>query len=80
MSYRHYNPYKRSFPPGSNWRRIALRLWLVQILRDFARDRASVWYQEIREIMHGEGGRILAWLSLGAGLAVLACLAIRRGM
>ena len=78
MSYRHYNPYKRSFPPGSNWRRIALRLWLVQIVRDFARDRASVWYQAVRRFLQGE--MVLFWMGLGAVLAVLACLAIRRGM
>jgi hypothetical protein len=76
MSYRAWNPYKNSYPRGSNWRRIALRLWLVQIVRDFARDRASVWYQEIREIMHGEGEMVLFWMGLGAVLAVLFCLAI----
>jgi len=76
MAYRHYNPYKRSFPPGSNWRRIALRLWLVQIVRDFARDRARVWYQAVRRFMRGEGGLRLFWWCLGTVLAVLFCLAI----
>ena len=74
MAYRHYNPYKRSFPPGSNWRRIALRLWLVQIVRDFARDRASVWYQAVRRFMQGD--MVLFWMGLGAVLAVLFCWAI----
>ena len=74
MSYRHYNPYKRSFPPGSNWRRIALRLWLVQIARDFARDRASVWFQAVRRLIRDD--LVLFWMGLGAVLAVLFCLAI----
>jgi len=74
VSHRHYNPYKRSFPPGSNWRRIALRLWLVQIVRDFARDRASVWHQAVRRFMQGD--MVLFWMGLGAVLAVLFCLAI----
>ena len=71
MSYRAWNPYKNSYPRGSNWRRIALRLWLVQIVRDFARDRARAWFQAVLE-----GEMVLFWMGLGAVLAVLFCLAI----